>query len=106
MLPTGYYFYWLLPHLGEFTLPVAGYTLVIALMSWQAISLMLTNPAADTRWLTLGALLFMFSDSVIAANKFVAPIMLSSVIILTSYWFSIWLIAQVAAQWDRRAADS
>jgi uncharacterized membrane protein YhhN len=45
-----------------------------------------------------GALLFMASDSLLAINLFVAPLMLSPLWILSTYFVAQWLIASHAVQ--------
>lgn len=88
----GGYFWYLTPHLGAMTLPVALYSSVIILMAWQGVSLALKSNAPGSSLLAVGALLFMFSDAMIALNKFVVPFELSTLVILSTYWLSLTLI--------------
>lgn len=87
---------YLYPMLGPFKLPVAMYNLVIVLMAWQATCLALQRPSKQTFGLCFASLLFMFSDSMIAMNKFVVAFDWSSVVVLSTYWLSIAIIANVA----------
>ncbi|MFT4629503.1 MAG: putative membrane protein YhhN [Arenicella sp.] len=85
----------LLPKLTELTIPVAVYQLCISVMCWQGINLYLSRRDQVGRWLCIAGLLFVFSDTIIAVNKFLIPFELSGPVILLSYWLSIALIANV-----------
>ena len=84
---------WLYPDLSELKYAVAAYVLVILVMVWQAVGLYLNNKTTAFALIALGALFFMFSDSLIAVNKFKTPFELSGVVILSTYWLAITLIA-------------
>ncbi len=87
---------WLYPDLGSLKYPVAAYVLVILFMAWQGISLYLKNNTIAYALIAVGVVLFMFSDSMIAVNKFKASFALSGVVILSTYWLAIALIANSA----------
>jgi uncharacterized membrane protein YhhN len=90
---------YLLPNLGAgLQIPVAVYVLFIALMGAQAIGRAWLQKTASSRWVAAGALLFMASDSLLAINLFVAPLMLSPLWILSTYFVAQWLIASHAVQ--------
>lgn len=91
--PSAFFYSVLYPTLGELQLPVAIYNCCIVLMCWQGIRVWLSR--RDTQGLTLAgaALLFIFSDSVIAINKFLIPFDFAHLVILSAYWASITLIA-------------
>ena len=77
--------YWLFPHLGEFMVPVIVYATVILLMVLFAIN-RLGRVSETAFWICLtGALLFMFSDSMIAINKWPFPFELSRPMIMITY---------------------
>ena len=82
------------PNLGDPVLrgAVTVYVLVICLMTAQAIgrASRLRDPGAIL--VALGACVFMASDTLIAINRFVTPIALSSLWILTSYYLAQTLI--------------
>lgn len=84
---------WLYPDLGCLKYPVAAYVLVILFMAWQGVSLYLKNKIVPYALIAVGVLLFMFSDSMIALNKFKTPFALSGFVILSTYWLAIALIA-------------
>ncbi len=75
---------------------VAAYVSVIALMAAQAIGRATVQGDAGARWVGLGACIFMVSDSLIAINKFVVPVALSSLWILATYYCAQLLIVHNA----------
>ncbi|HEY4344332.1 MAG TPA: lysoplasmalogenase [Parvibaculum sp.] len=79
-------FGWLAPKLGKYTLPVGVYMGVIALMALAALTL--PAPLAG-----LGALLFVFSDAVIAVDKFRRPVPFRGPIIWVTYYVGQILLA-------------
>lgn len=86
-------FLWLKPDLGDFMLPVLVYVLVITSMAWKGIGLYLRDKGKTYVWIAVAVLLFMFSDTLLAINKFKAPFACASLLILGTYWLSIALIA-------------
>ena len=75
---------------------VAAYVTVISLMAAQAIGRATVLGNAAARWVALGACVFMVSDSLIAINKFVMPVELSSLWILATYYAAQVLIVHNA----------
>ena len=86
-------FYHLQPHLAELTIPVAVYTASILMMCWQSINVCLYRKDKVGMLIAGGALLFVFSDSMISVNKFLIPFELSGLLILSTYWLAITIIA-------------
>ena len=84
------------PDLGKIFLPVAVYMIVIVIMSWQGIALTRKSTEITFNRVGLAVSLFLFSDALIALNKFYAPISFSGVIILSTYWMAIFLLAKSA----------
>lgn len=66
--------------------PVAAYVLVIALMAAQAIGRATVLRDAPSLLVALGAGFFMLSDSLLATNRFVAPLPGSPVWVLGTYY--------------------
>jgi len=87
----GIYYYFLLPNLGDYQIPVFVYLSTILIMNWQALSLSRIKEYQNIQLLGLGALLFSFSDGVIAYTKFVEPLNYSSLLILPTYWAAIFI---------------
>ena len=86
-----------LPMLGDLAVPVAVYNICILLMCWQGINAYLSRRDTVGLALAIAAVLFVFSDTMIAVNKFVQPFDLSSVLILSTYWLSIAIIANAVS---------
>ncbi len=82
---------------GALRVPVLAYVLCLAGMAaqaaawWRASAGRPDEPLA--RSAALGGVLFMASDSLLAFNKFAAPLPLSSLWILVTYWAAQWCIA-------------
>ena len=83
--------------LGDLYIPVMIYLIVILLMSWQGWAMTL-NQKLKQHHLGLAVSLFLFSDALIAINKFSYNFSFSGALILSSYWLSIYLIADSATQ--------
>jgi hypothetical protein len=62
-------------------------------MSWQGWGLALNSKTKNLRSLGLGVSLFMFSDTLIAFDKFYIPFSYSGLLILATYWIAIYIIA-------------
>lgn len=91
----------LTPYLGELTIPVRVYGLVISIMLLMAMhmtSLRLKN--AGWSMLT-GAALFVLSDSVLAINKFYQPFDLAGLVIMLTYGAAQYFIVKGAIEYLR-----
>jgi alkylglycerol monooxygenase len=88
---------YLLPHLGAgLQIPVAVYVFCIALMGAQAIGRAIAIQTAASRWVAVGAVLFMASDSLLAINKFVSLIPLSQLWVLGTYFAAQLMLSKFA----------
>ena len=76
----------LLKHTGKMTFPVVVYSLVILFFAWQAGGRYDFAPSTQTAYGLLGAVLFVFSDSLLAYNKFVKPLRWAPAGIMVLYW--------------------
>ncbi len=74
--------------------PVAAYVLVIALMAAQAIGRATVQRNAAAVGVAVGAVFFMLSDTLLAINKFVSPLPMSQVWVLSTYYAAQILIAR------------
>ncbi|MCB0661244.1 MAG: lysoplasmalogenase [Saprospiraceae bacterium] len=90
------YYYFLWPDLKKLAIPVAFYFIAILLMDLQAISLYVLKGSTPFLLIMLGALLFTFSDSMIALRKFKKPFKNSEWWILSTYWIAIYMLAYSA----------
>lgn len=68
-------------------IPVIAYIAVISLMTWTAFM-------TGNRWLIVGAILFMISDSFLAWNKFVSPVPHQGIIVMTTYYIAQFCMAR------------
>ena len=95
-------FLWLQPHLGAMTLPVLGYVVVICMMMWRAWALVADQSVArPIAWMAaLGASSFGLSDTLVAHNRFIAPMLALQILLMLLYWTGQWGIA--ASQQARR----
>ena len=68
-------------------IPVFCYLIIILLMGWLAIM-------TGNIWATVGSVLFIISDSILAWNKFVAEVTYAGPLIMTTYYTAQFLIAR------------
>ena len=83
----------LAPNLGKMRLPVLAYVSVILIMGWQGWERWNGVGASGDLLAFLGALLFIFSDSVLALDRFRAKFKSARFLSLSSYFCAQWLIA-------------
>ncbi|MCM3611077.1 lysoplasmalogenase [Planococcus sp. MERTA32b] len=74
--------------------PVLFYIFAIILMAWSAFM-------TGNRWLIIGSLLFVASDSVLAWNMFVSPVAFSHLLIMSTYYGAQFFIAHSAASFRK-----
>lgn len=87
------FFSYLSANLGKMKLPVALYILVILLMGSQAFHQWQFSQNKGTWFAFIGALLFILSDSILAANKFRTPFKTARFFTLSTYFTGQYLIA-------------
>ncbi|MBC8174887.1 MAG: lysoplasmalogenase [Candidatus Marinimicrobia bacterium] len=83
----------LYPYLEEMKLPVLAYVLVILIMGWQACDRYYLSKNTFTLLAFVGAVLFIFSDSILALNKFREPFEIARALNLSTYFIAQWMIA-------------
>jgi len=71
---------------------VVVYASVITVMVVSTMAMYGNDTSIQSKLMMVGAMLFMFSDSVIAINKFVLEIPLSGLFIMVTYTLAQWLI--------------
>jgi len=79
--------------LGRYQWPVLFYVLAISAMAWLAVSRHLGLLERSSLLAMIGALLFLFSDSVNAVNRFKKPFWLAQILILGTYFAAQLLFA-------------
>ena len=82
----------LFPQLGEMLLPVTLYTLTIFLMVIMAIFRLNRTSTISFYLVFSGAIIFLISDSMIAINKFMVPILYERVLVISTYMMAQFLI--------------
>ncbi|WP_343588845.1 lysoplasmalogenase [Flavobacterium sp.] len=82
----------LMPHLGDLEIPVSIYASVISIMLLFAFNGFLVWEKPGNQLVFLGAIFFIISDSILAVNKFYAPIPKSSFFIMLTYLLAQYLI--------------
>lgn len=92
-----YGFLWLGGLPATLRLPVGVYVLVIACMAAQALGRAAVLGDAPARWVAAGSCLFMVSDALLATNRFVWPLPLASLWVLSSYYAAQILIVRHVA---------
>lgn len=76
--------------------PVGFYVAVIACMAAQAIGRAAVLRDAPSRWVAVGACLFMLSDALLATNRFVSALPLAPLWVLGTYYAAQMLIVRHA----------
>jgi alkenylglycerophosphocholine hydrolase len=75
----------LAPGMGPLAAPVGGYAVAISAMMWRAAARV--RPGERAGWIALaGALVFGLSDTLLALNRFHAPIAAAPYAIMLTYW--------------------
>jgi uncharacterized membrane protein YhhN len=82
----------LFPQLGEMLLPVTLYTLTIFIMVIMAIFRLNRTSTISFYLVFSGAIIFLISDSMIAINKFMFPILYERVLVISTYMIAQFLI--------------
>lgn len=96
----GVTFLMLSPYLGALSGAVIVYILVICTMMWRAWA-QLTDPGVErsAAWpAALGATSFAISDTLVAYNRFIAPVLALKLLLMVLYWTGQWGIAASAAR--------
>ena len=79
--------------LGEMRIPVFCYMLVIIAMAWVAAGAWHASLTAGSAAALVGALMFLFSDSMLALDRFRRPFPHATAWVMTSYFAAQFLIA-------------
>jgi len=74
-------------------IPVVVYITVIAAMAWFALERWHLQGSTSAALAALGSVLFLYSDSTLALNRFRAKFRLAEFLVLSTYYASIWLTA-------------
>ncbi|NOY27896.1 MAG: lysoplasmalogenase [Oligoflexia bacterium] len=74
------------PGLGDMAIPVAAYVSVICTMGWRALAMFGQVPWAAASLAVGGALSFILSDTILATNRFVLPLVSAPWLVMATYW--------------------
>ncbi|MCX2574525.1 lysoplasmalogenase [Pedobacter sandarakinus] len=85
-------FFYLQPSLGGLQFAVLCYAIIITFMAIMAVNRYKKVNMFSFQTILVGALFFLFSDSVLAVNKFAQPIPQSGVLIIATYMLAQFLI--------------
>jgi uncharacterized membrane protein YhhN len=91
----------MLPSLGEMTLPVLVYMIIILVMGWRAYEQWSQRKTRDAGWALIGAVLFIISDTALGINRFRLPFEGSTLAVLGTYFPAQWCIAISVVRGDR-----
>ena len=83
----------LAPYLGKLKLPVLIYVVVILIMAWLAWERWSQTSQSGALLASVGAVLFVISDTILAINRFRGAFKLARALNLTTYFAAQWLIA-------------
>ena len=81
------------PNLGDVTVPVAVYIVVILAMGWQAWERRGVLGTSGAMLALVGAILFIISDSILALNKFGFPFYIGRFLNLATYFAAQWCMS-------------
>ena len=90
------------PYLNNLKLPVRIYGAFISFMFMLAMYMLFIKNKSAGRWMMIGALLFLISDSVLAINKFYLSFEWSGIIIMLTYGLAQLFIALGAIDYVRK----
>ncbi|SFE92910.1 lysoplasmalogenase [Flavobacterium xueshanense] len=82
----------LLPSLGDLKIPVFVYALTISIMLLFALKGFLNWQKPANSYILIGAIVFVASDSLLAFDKFYAPLQYSSLLIMATYLLAQYMI--------------
>jgi len=83
----------LAPSLGKLKLPVLAYIVVITIMAWLAWERWSQTGQSGALLASVGAVLFVISDTILALNRFRGAFKPARALNLTTYFAAQWLIA-------------
>jgi len=87
----------LLPHLGNLTIPVAFYAITISVMLLMAIHALPLDKQSSSYGFIIGAILFVASDSLLAMNKFNQPFAVADISIMATYGIAQFALVYAAS---------
>jgi len=92
------------PYLGDMKLPVRIYGIVISFMFMLAMHMLFIRNKSAGKWMMIGVLLFVLSDSLLALNKFYQSFEFASVAIILAYALAQFFIVKGAVDYFNSAS--
>ncbi|GAB4184110.1 MAG: lysoplasmalogenase [Calditrichia bacterium] len=89
-------FMYLRKGLKRYTIPVILYMLVLSTMVYMAILVRMEIHSVASTWILTGAVSFMYSDAMLAIDKFERPFKAAKALILSTYYFALYSFASGA----------
>lgn len=93
--------FWLSPWLGDMKMPVIIYGMVISFMLVLALHMQYIRNKTAGMLMTVGAMLFVISDSILAVNRFYSSFSQAGVLIMLTYGIAQYLIVKGACSYIR-----
>ncbi len=90
------------PYLGKMKLPVRVYGIFISFMLMLALHMLFIKNKIAGRWMMIGALFFVLSDSILAINKFYQPFEMAGIIIMLTYGLAQLFITEGTIKYIRK----
>jgi uncharacterized membrane protein YhhN len=87
------------PHLGDMTLPVRIYAVVISFMFILAMHMQFIKNRMAGLYMMAGAMLFIISDSLLAINKFYFPFQMAGIFVMATYGLAQYFITYGAIRY-------
>jgi uncharacterized membrane protein YhhN len=104
IIGAGFYLL-LLPRLEALVIPVAIYQVVICSMALCAIGVASHHQHRSALSIAIAGMLFVFSDSIIATDRFLYAFEWSPLLILGTYWLSITLLTNALPAFLKQLPD-
>ena len=83
--------------------PVLVYGIVISFMFMLAMHMLFIKKRIAGKWMVIGALLFVISDSILAINKFYQSFEMAGILIMVTYGLAQFFIVEGASSYLRTA---
>ena len=87
------------PYLADMKIPVLVYGIVISVMLMMAMHMLFIKNKPAGKWMMIGALMFVMSDSILAINKFYQPFATAVILIILTYGLAQLFIVKGAADY-------
>lgn len=95
----------LFPYLNEMKLPVVLYAIIISSFLLLCLNTFRKTTYRIALYLSVGAALFVLSDSILAINKFAVKIPLSGIWVMTTYCSAQYLLIFAAIQYNAKSIE-